>query len=89
MHKYFRDLDQFDDLSEVLTSGMYQNIKLKGRTPSLAYKDAIIDGLLEALETRFTRHSSEALLNSATKILHFDKWPQMDSHDIRGLGMQI
>ncbi|XP_033726657.1 zinc finger protein 862-like [Pecten maximus] len=81
-----RDTDQFDEVSEVLTTGMYQGIKLKGQTPSMPYKETIIDGLIKAIEDRFSRPTSQAILDNATRILHFDKWPQKDSHDVKDFG---
>ena len=52
----------------------------------MSYKDTIIDGIKEALKTRFQIGSNavNTKVVNATKILHFQRWPLPDCPDVQG-----
>jgi len=79
---YFLINSNGEVLSELLSSGMFLGIKLKGRTPVMAYKDKLIDELVESLRTRFDFESDSVV--TASRICNIKSWPQLDSDQIDG-----
>lgn len=59
-----------NDLSDVLESGAFQDIALKGVTPTMNYKEGIIDGFIAALRKRFNLDHTELDVVSSTRILY-------------------
>lgn len=73
-----------DNLKEVLQNGSYQGVALKGATPSMTYKESIIDGFIAAIQQRFNLNKKELDVISSTKILNMKNWPAHKSSDIQG-----
>jgi len=55
-----------------------QGVALKGATPTVAYKDELIDGLISAINIRFAaaQTKSEAEVIEATRLLNLKTWPR-------------
>lgn len=62
-------------MQEVLHSGKYQEVDLKGHKPTLAYKSDLVQGLCNAITTRFQLEKKEISVVKATTILNIQSWP--------------
>ena len=77
----FRDSEQ---ISQILSTGQFQDVGLRGNVPTMTYKEDIIDGFIEAIKTKFNIDPSKKTVINSTKILFFENWPAADSLDIQG-----
>lgn len=73
-------------LQDVMDDGTYKGVTLKGRSPTMRYKEDLIDRLVDAIKDRFENHLDQAVIN-ATRILNFKAWPQPDSDNIEEFGV--
>ena len=73
-----------ETLEALLETGSFNVITLKGRAPSLSYKDELVNKLVTALQNRFSYDQSVAGVIEATRLLNFKSWPMSDSEDISG-----
>lgn len=71
-----------EDVSQVLVSGMFKGIPLKGPKPSMKYVDEILQGFCDAIKERFQTESRSVI--NATKILSFGSWPMSESPELKG-----
>ena len=67
----YRDIES---VTQLVNSGSYENIALRGNTPSTAYQIPLIDGLIDALTSRFDLQNQFSVQN-ATSILYLKNWP--------------
>ena len=66
--KNFTVIRNCKDLSQLLETGEFQGVTLKGSTPKMAYRDKTIDGFCSAIQDRFQTADKNVL--NATKILN-------------------
>lgn len=72
-----------EPLQQLLDSGMYEGIVLKGATPAMKYAVDILQGFCDAIKQRFQIESKNVI--NATKILNFESWPLPGTPEIKGL----
>lgn len=71
-------------LDVILESGEFHGVKLRGRTPTMAYKDGHIDKISEAIHSRFKLDDTTSSVIQATKVLNLRKWPLKDNEKLTG-----
>lgn len=75
------------ELEDVVSSGVYQEQKLKGAVSSLSYRSQFISALIENLRSRF---SSDAVILKSTVVASIRMWPlQSEKEKIRGTQIQL
>lgn len=72
-----------DEIEEILASGTYQGIRLRGGPPLLSYREKMIDGLITALKDRFILEDDTMNVYKATTLLHPMHWPKSDSDQLK------
>ncbi|KAL5007366.1 hypothetical protein ScPMuIL_003785 [Solemya velum] len=63
-----------EPVNEVIQSGQYQGIVLKGNTPTMSYKDSIIDGMRDALLKRFFLSDTQKAITASCRFLNLRNW---------------
>ena len=69
-------------MSDLIESGQYEGIALRGQPPSMTYKNDMIDGFCDAINKRF--QLEERHIINATRILNFKNWPSAKSDELQG-----
>lgn len=67
-----------EEADAIATSKLYQGTTLKGRTPSVSYRNNLIDKLIDSLDKRFP--STDIVVASA--ISSFKNWPCPEDKEV-------
>ena len=79
---------ELNSVKQIIETGVFKDVNLRGNLPTLSYKEKIIEGFIEAMRERFQINGHLDVLK-ATKILHLRNWPLSDSPDLKSLHLLV